>query len=129
MGKLIKVHLARLIVLTAATYQVGAAIQGFLWPKVLWDFISKALDRAVKPIPLLQTLNLFFGLLLLAWEWPIVPFINTSLYQSITARLFILIPATLVALLLYQATNAAIYYIISIGLYSWAYYKREVDFK
>jgi len=108
--------------------QITAAIHGLFWPKVLWDFIFKDLNKMVYPFPILQILNLCFGSLLFAWEWPLVPFINTRIYQSIIARIIILIPAILFALLLYQATNAAIYYIISIGLYSWAYYAREVRF-
>ncbi|KAG8408087.1 hypothetical protein J3459_018185 [Metarhizium acridum] len=54
MGRLIKNHLGRLIILTAAAYQVGAAIEGFIWPKIFWDFLTKNLDPAVKPIPILQ---------------------------------------------------------------------------
>ena len=40
MGKLIKNHLARLIILTAALYQVAAGIHGIFWPKVFWDVFT-----------------------------------------------------------------------------------------
>jgi hypothetical protein len=41
MGRLIKNHLARLIILTAATYQVAAGLHGFFWPKIFWDMWTK----------------------------------------------------------------------------------------
>jgi len=62
MGKLIKNHWARLIVLTAAVYQVAAALEGFFWPKIFWDFLTKNLDVAVKPFPILQIINLLMGI-------------------------------------------------------------------
>ena len=66
MGKLIKNHWARLIILTAALYQCAAALEGFFWPKIFWDFLTKNLDAAVKPFPILQIINLLFGLFALA---------------------------------------------------------------
>ncbi|UKZ77859.1 hypothetical protein TrVFT333_005585 [Trichoderma virens FT-333] len=71
MGKLIKNHWARLIMLTAATYQIGAAVEGYFWPKIFWDFLTHSLDAAVKPAPILQTINLVFGIAMLALEWPL----------------------------------------------------------
>ncbi|RMZ76402.1 hypothetical protein DV737_g4859, partial [Chaetothyriales sp. CBS 132003] len=114
MGKLIKNHWARLIVLTAATYQLAAALEGFFWPKVLWDFLTKNLDGAVKPFPTLQIINLLFSLVALAWEWPLMPLVKAfpAGHRSIEARLVVLPLSALAAILLYQATNAALYYII-----------------
>ncbi|OCK91219.1 uncharacterized protein K441DRAFT_688957 [Cenococcum geophilum 1.58] len=89
MGKLIKNHWACLIILTAATYQ----------PKILWDFLTKNLNGAVKPIPPLKFIT------------------GTSTYQSIKARLIIFPLSALAAVLQYQSTNAALYYIIGIGVY------------
>jgi len=126
MGKLIKNHWARLIILTAAIYQVAAAIQGFFWPKIFWDFLTKNLDGAVKPIPVLQIINLLFGLIFLAWEWPLSFIANTGAHRSIEARLVVLPLAALSAALLYQATNPAIYYTIGMGVYFWAYSEGEI---
>jgi len=126
MGKLIKNHWARLIVLTAAIYQVAAGLEGIFWPKIFWDFLTKNLDLAVKPLPILQIINIIFGFFILAWEWPLGAIAGTALHRSIEARLIILPLAGLAAALLYQATNPAIYYAIAIGVYFWAYSEGEV---
>ncbi|PGH07571.1 hypothetical protein AJ79_06241 [Helicocarpus griseus UAMH5409] len=126
MGKLIKNHWARLIVLTAATYQFAAGIHGFFWPKVFWDFLTKNLDGAVKPVPILQILNVLFGMLGMAWEWPLKPLAGTALHRSIEMRLLVLPVSTLCAVLLYQGTNSALYYLIGMVVYFWAYSEGEV---
>ncbi|EEH33593.1 hypothetical protein PAAG_04643 [Paracoccidioides lutzii Pb01] len=126
MGKLIKNHWARLIVLTAATYQFAAGVHGFFWPKVFWDFLTKSLDGAVKPVPVLQILNVLFGLLCLAWEWPLKPLAGTAMHRSIEMRLLVFPISTLCAILLYQGTNSAIYYLIGMIVYFWAYSEGEI---
>ncbi|KAL1880193.1 hypothetical protein VTK73DRAFT_6224 [Phialemonium thermophilum] len=126
MGRLIKNHWARLITLTAATYQVGAALEGFFWPKILWDFLTKTLDPAVKPIPILQIINLIMGLAFLALEWPL-PFIaGSGIHRSIEARLAALPLVALAAALIYQGTNAALYYLVALVVYFWAYSEGEI---
>jgi len=125
MGKLIKNHWARLIVLTAALYQVAAALAGFFWPKIFWDFLTKNLDGGVKPIPILQVMNLLFGLFMLAWEWPLGALAGTAIHRSIEARLIALPLAALAAALMYQSTNPAIYYTIGMAVYFWAYSEGE----
>jgi len=129
MGKLIKNHWARLIVLTAAIYQVAAAVEGFFWPKVFWDFLTKNLDGAVKPLPILQIINLLFGIVMFAWEWPLGFLAGSALHRSIEARLIILPMAALAAALMYQTTNPALYYTIALGVYFWAYSEGEVVVK
>ncbi|EOD47016.1 putative pro41 protein [Neofusicoccum parvum] len=126
MGKLIKNHWARLIVLTAAIYQVAAAIEGFFWPKIFWDFLTKNLDGAVKPIPALQIINLILGLFGLAYEWPLSFIAGSSFHRSIETRLIIYPLSALVALLIYQGTNAGLYYIIGMIVYFWAYSEGEI---
>jgi len=121
MGKLIKNHWARLIVLTAASYQIAAAIEGFFWPKIFWDFLTKNLDGAVKPVPILQILNLIFGLVGVAWEWPLKYIAGTLPHRSMEARLMFYPLSALAAVLLYQGTNPALYYIIGMGVYMWAF--------
>jgi hypothetical protein len=112
--------------LTSSTDQVLAAIQGFFWPKIFWDFLTKNLDGAVKPIPVLQIVNLVLGLVILAWEWPLGFIARTAIHRSIEARLVVIPVAALAAALLYQATNPAIYYIIGMVVYFWAYSEGEV---
>jgi hypothetical protein len=145
MGKLIKNHWARLIVLTAAackspphlpifklitnhplTDQVAAGVHGFFWPKIFWDFLTTNLDGAVKPFPALQIINVVCGLVILAWEWPLKLIAKTAFHRSIETRLVLFPIAALAAALLYQGTNPAIYYTIGIGIYFWAYSEGEV---
>ena len=143
MGKLIKNHWARLIVLTAAACKirlqpndgmatdtnadhVAATIESFFWPKFFFDFLTKNFDLAVKPIPILQTINLVLALVTLAYEWPLKHLAGTRLHTSIEARLVWLPLVSLSAVLLYQATNAALYYAIAVGVYFLAYAEGEV---
>ena len=126
MGKLIKNHWARLIILAAAAYQIAAALEGFFWPKVFWDFLTKNLDGAVKPIPVLQILNLLLGILGLVWEWPLRFVAATTIHRSIAARLAVYPLSALMAVLLYQGTDPAIYYLVGVAVYFWAYSEGEV---
>ncbi|CZT22397.1 uncharacterized protein RCC_08267 [Ramularia collo-cygni] len=123
MGKLIKNHWARLICLTAAA---SAALEGFFWPKFFFDWLTKNFDGAVKPVPILQTINLVIGILTLAYEWPLKYLAGTSIQRSIEVRLMWLPLASLSSVLIYQATNPAIYYLIGCIVYFWAYSEGEV---
>lgn len=107
--------------------QLAAAVQGFFWPKVFWDFLTKNLDGAVKPIPVLQILNLLVSFIALAWEWPLKWMAGTAIHRSIEARLVVYSLNCLLAVLLYQATNPALYYLIGIGIYLWAFVEGEVS--
>ncbi|KAK3687215.1 hypothetical protein B0T22DRAFT_438870 [Podospora appendiculata] len=134
MGRLIKNYWARLIMLTGGTCrwnpalaitriqganvtidQVAAALEGFFWPKIFWDLLTTRLDLAVKPTPVLQSINLVFGLILLIWEWPLSFIAGSRLHRSIEARLAFLPLTALTAALTYQGTNAAIYQLIGLG--------------
>jgi hypothetical protein len=108
--------------------QVASAVEGFIWPKVFWDFVSRNLDAAVAPVPVLQILNLIMGLVGIAWEWPLKPFAGSGLHRSIQGRLILYPLSALLAALLYQGTDPAIYYLIGIGVYFWAYSEGEVCF-
>ncbi|KAH8889578.1 PRO41 protein [Thozetella sp. PMI_491] len=129
MGRLIKNHWARLIVMAAATWnlrEIAAAIEAFFWPKIFWDFATKSLDGAMHPVPVLQIVNLVFGLFLLAWEWPLGALAGSALHRSIEARLAFLPLSALAAVLTYQGTNAALYEVIAVGVYFWAYSEGEI---
>lgn len=89
--------------------------------------ISRSLDVAVKPFPALQIFNILFGILGVCWEYPLPLFVpNTAFHRSIAARLAIYPLSILAAALLYQGTNAAIYYLVGLGIYFWAYSEGEV---
>jgi hypothetical protein len=126
MGKLIKNHWARLIIMTAAAYQVAAALEAFFWPKIFWDFLTKNLDSAVKPFPVLQIMNLILGFSGIAMEYPLPLIAGTGLHRSIEARLVMYPLSALCALLIYQGTNSGLYYIIGMIAYFWAYSEGEV---
>ncbi|KAF2656126.1 hypothetical protein K491DRAFT_704241 [Lophiostoma macrostomum CBS 122681] len=98
MGKLIKNHWARLIILTAA---------------------------ALKPIPALQIINLVLGIVGLAYEWPLSFIAGSGVHRSIEARLIIYPLSALCALLIYQGTNSGLYYIVGMIAYFWAYSEGE----
>ncbi|KAL5120422.1 hypothetical protein ACEQ8H_001712 [Pleosporales sp. CAS-2024a] len=126
MGKLIKNHWARLIVLTAAAYQIAAAVEAFFWPKIFWDFLTKNLDSAVKPFPILQIVNLVLGIVVLGLEWPLPLIAGTGLHRSIETRLIFFPLCALSALLLYQGTNSGLYYVVGMIAYFWAYGEGEI---
>jgi len=127
MGKLVKNHLARLIVMTAAAYQIAAGVHGCFWPKIFFDIWTKSLNPLVTPFPILQILNIVCGLFIMAWEYPL-PFLipGTAFHRSIVARLVTLPIAIFIAILLYQATNPAIYYAVGMGIYWWAFSEGEI---
>lgn len=81
---------------------------------------------AVKPFPILQIINLVFGIFMFAWEWPLGLIAGSALHRSIEARLVFLPMTALAAALLYQATNPALYYTIGMVVYFWAYSEGEV---
>ncbi|KAK0702693.1 hypothetical protein B0H67DRAFT_604440 [Lasiosphaeris hirsuta] len=126
MGKTIWSHWARLITITAASYHVLAVIECYIWPKIFWDFLTKALDPLVKPAPVLQTVSLLASLVILALEWPLDSIAGSRVHRSIAFRLAILPTMALLGILLYQATNAAVYYMIAECMYISAYRRREV---
>jgi len=108
--------------------QIGAALECFFWPKIFWDFATKNLDGAVKPLPILQVVNMVLGFIGLAWEWPLPLLAGSGLHRSIEARLIIYPLSALCALLIYQGTNSGLYYIIGMVAYFWAYSEGEVRF-
>lgn len=106
--------------------QIVAAFESFFWPKIFWDFLTKSLDAGVKPMPVLQIINLVLGFVMLAWEWPIGFLAGSSIHRSLEARLAAIPLFALCALLIYQGTNAGIYYLVAMIIYFWAYSEGEV---
>jgi len=84
------------------------------------------LDVAVRPFPILQIINLVLALVMLAWEWPLGILAGSSMHRSLEMRLAVLPVSALAAVLIYQGTNAAIYYVIGMFVYFWAYSEGEV---
>lgn len=77
-------------------------------------------------MPILQIINLLFGIFCTAFEWP-APFVQGYAFHRSFEFRFLLYPmSALFAALIYQGTNPAIYYLIAIVLYFWAYADGEV---
>ena len=93
---------------------------------MFFDFLTKNLDGAVKPYPILQSVNLLMGILITAFEWPLPLIAGTALHRSIEARLVWYPMAAMASILLYQATNPAIYYMIGCGVLVWGYCEGEM---
>ena len=72
-------------------------------------------------------INLLFGIFMVAWEWPLGFLAGSSIHRSIEARLALLPLVALSSALLYQGTNPAIYYVVALGVYFWAYSEGEVS--
>lgn len=108
------------------TDQFEASIEGFFWPKIFWDFLTKILDPAVKPVPILPIFNLLFSIFGLLLEWPLPWLSGTMIHRSIEARLVIYPLFALACILQYQTTNAGLYYLIGMGVYFWAFANGEV---
>lgn len=81
----------------------------------------------MKPIPILQVVNVVVALVCLAYEWPLRWVAGSNLHRSVVARLLWLPLACLSAVLLYQTTNAALYYAVGGGVYFWGYCEGEVS--
>lgn len=127
MGKPIANHWSRLIVLTAAIAHLAASLFAFFWPKFLFDTITKNLDAAVKPIPVLQIINLCLALFVLALDWPLSWLASTQFHASFEARLLAIYPtAAVAAVLLYQGVPAAAWYLIGMFVLVWGYCRGEV---
>ncbi|KAH9823772.1 hypothetical protein Tdes44962_MAKER04516, partial [Teratosphaeria destructans] len=108
------------------TDHLAASLCAFFWPKILFDWLTKNLDPAVKPVPILQTVNLVLALLTLAYEWPLRVVAGTSIHKSIEVRMLWLPLCSLMAVLMYQGTNPAAYYLLGCAVYFWAYGEGEV---
>lgn len=89
--------------------------------------MTKNLDGAVKPIPLLQVVNMLFSILAFGMEWPLKFVAGSGVHRSIEARLIFLPLTALTSLLMYQSTNAGIYYLIALIVYFVAYSEGEVS--
>lgn len=112
---------------TSATDHIAASLEGFFWPKIFFDFLTKNFDKAVKPFPILQIINLIFGIITFSYEWPLRLVAGSAIHRSLELRLFWLPLMSLSCALLYQAMDPALYYLIGLMAYFWAYSEGEVS--
>lgn len=106
---------------------IAASLEGFFWPKIFFDFLTKNFDKAVKPFPTLQIINLAFGIITFSYEWPLRLVAGSAIHRSMELRLFWLPLMSLSCALLYQAMDPALYYLIGLVAYFWAYSEGEVS--
>lgn len=128
MGKPIAHHWSRLVALAAGCAHLAASLCSFLWPKILFDVLTKNLDGAVKPVPVLATINLLLAIAVLALDWPLPMLAPARAHASFEVRLLALYPtAALAALLLYQGVPAAEGYMLAMLILGWGYARGEVS--
>jgi hypothetical protein len=72
-------------------------------------------------------MNLVFGLGMLSLEWPLGFLAGSSIHRSLEFRLAVLPLTALASILMYQSTNAALYYLIGMIVYFVAYSEGEVS--
>jgi hypothetical protein len=77
-------------------------------------------------VPALQIINLIMGFAMLAWEWPIAFIAGSSIHRSLEARLAALPLFALASIMLYAGTNPAVYYVIAMVAYFFAYSEGEM---
>jgi len=75
----------------------------------------------------LQAVNLVFGITACALEYPLKPLAGSVVHGSIEVRLMLLPLWALASVLMYQGTNAALYYLVGMSIYFWAYSEGEVS--
>ena len=105
-----------------------AAVQGFFWPKIFWDFTTRRLDKIVTPVPLLQTLNLITAMFVIMWQMPFPCLASVAFHRRMVALCVLLPCAFLFSALLYQGTEPAVFYLVSFVLYFLAYKDQELHF-
>ena len=66
------------------------------------------------------------GLLIVCFEYPLPLIAGTAIHRSIEFRLALYPAVGILAALLYQATEAAGFYVIGIAVWFWAYTEGEI---
>jgi len=132
MGNLIWHVLGRLIALTSGLYNVWANIWGIAYRKYFWmviggtlgphglvpspSFPTFLLDISVT-FPLLQIINIVFGLFTLLLEWPLPFLVGSSLHRSFTFRAVTYFFFAFFAVQIYQSVDAAAFYLAAAAVY------------
>ena len=68
------------------------------------------------------------GTLALALEWPLPLLAGSVVHCSFELRLLLLPLWILAAVVMYQTTNAAVYYLLALAVYACAFWDGEVSF-
>lgn len=83
-------------------------------------------DKATRPRPYLQVINLLASMSICLLEWPVKCIAGSSFHRSIIFR-FCIIPVIFIpAILMYQTHEPGVYYLIGLAIYAWAYRQNEV---
>ncbi|KAI0305732.1 hypothetical protein B0F90DRAFT_1624661 [Multifurca ochricompacta] len=141
MGKLIWHEYSRYVSITASVYTVWAGYFGLLYRKFFWDFVNgiRRNPGGIQPAkqdaffinimvkaPVIQTISIILGLVILALEYP-APFMKgTAVHRSLITRVMLLVFQVFFAILFYQGTNGAIWSLVAIFGYTRAIMIGEV---
>lgn len=140
MGKLIWHELSRYVSLAASTYAVWAGVWAIFFRKFFWDFFGGILrdPGGIQPnprisvfitlivrVPVIQTMTITFGLVIIALEWPLVTVDRIPFHRLIPIKILLLILQAAIAALLYQGTNAALWSLVAVTLYGRALASKE----
>ncbi|GAA5842051.1 hypothetical protein JCM11251_001998 [Rhodosporidiobolus azoricus] len=140
MGILIWCDWARLLALTAGAYVAWGALWGIFYRKFFWDFVGGTLGpdgllpapraalfiKVIVDVPVVQIVNLLNGLFTLALEWPVKPLVGTAFHRSHGFRLMFYLWSSVLAILVYQTVDGAVFYLITLLAYARSLGKKEV---
>jgi len=132
MGNLIWHEWSRFISMSASVYAVWASFWGIYFRKFFWDFVGGTLrdpggmqpapgakiftDLIVKA-PIIQIMAMILGLGMIALDYPIPQLQKFAIHRSIVLRIVLLLMQTMLTILFYQGTNAAIWSFVSVLCY------------
>ncbi|KAM0745847.1 hypothetical protein T439DRAFT_319673 [Meredithblackwellia eburnea MCA 4105] len=131
MGVLIMHEWARLLAMTSACYAIWACIWGIIYRKYFWDMVGGTLGpnglipppqatffvAVIVKVPIVQILNIVFGVMVLALELPLPLIEGTSIHRSFIFRVVFYLMCGVIATLVYQSVDAALFYAITSAVY------------
>ena len=116
--------MASRILLVAGIAQVWGSIWGFLYPKIFCTFWTDKLNRLVAPFPILQSINLVCGVIIIVCESGILSD-DSLITRSILLRTQLYAAFSVFAFINYQTTDVSVLLIIGIAILVWAYIDGE----
>ncbi|CAI2168729.1 19788_t:CDS:2 [Funneliformis geosporum] len=117
MGKLIWNQWARLIALTAGTFEVIGGIFGIFYRYSMFNAVIKDIDFLFNPINVVAILCIIFGTIVLAIELPLKFLNNTIITTSYIPRILLYFIISAISVFNYQNVNPALYLFIAMLMY------------
>ncbi|CAG8528251.1 10076_t:CDS:2 [Funneliformis caledonium] len=117
MGKLIWNQWARLIALTAGTFEVIGGIFGIFYRYSMFKDVLKDIDFLFNPFNVVAIICIVFGLIVLAIELPLQFLKNTIITTSFIPRIILYFIISAISVFNYQNVNPALYLFIATLMY------------